>query len=183
MDEGQFADILKNRLSGYFDIQNDICWDGSQFAFKADFSARMNQTVLTKSRIMDFCESREILLFTTEKDFSRDKASAAMDFCREKLAAIAEPSRHHKSTVITRIFAVSSFLSEEERKDVVSMIKKYRYSKSHLFMLHGFSEVKSVLADFSAVSSGGAVKLTFSPAARSYKKLFQFNDINTKEEV
>ncbi len=181
MDVEQFADMLESRLSGYFDIHRDVCWDGCVFGFKADFSARMNQTVLTKSRIVDFCETREILLFSVEENFSSEKAASGMDFCRCRLDEIVEPSRHHKSTVITRIFAVPSFLSEEEKKKVLSMVRKFRYSKSHLFMLHGFSEVRAVLADFSGFSCGEDVNIIFSPAARSYRKLFKFN--TDKEEV
>lgn len=179
MDAARFTEALKSRLSGYFNIESDACWEGGRFDFTAEFSARTNQTVLTKNRVMDYWETREILLFSVEERFSVERAVPALDFCRTTLASIVRPSRHHKSTSLVRVFAAASFASEEEKKALFSLVRRFRYSKAHRCMIHGFSEVGAVLVDL-----GGAVPrkkrawgapsapIALSPAARRYGKLF-----------
>lgn len=171
MTPEDFSAVLQDRLRGYFDIQENAVRGGRRFAFIADFSFTSNQTVLTKNHVVDFFSSRERILFSVEPDFSGAQADDALaDACREALA-LAEPSRNHKSTVVTRVFAVPSFSSEAERKEVRKRIRRFRFFHSHFFLLHGFSEARAVLADFSP-DADRSFSLVCSPAAKSCKQLF-----------
>ena len=149
MTPEDFSAVLQDRLRGYFDIQENAVCGGRRFAFIADFSFTSNQTVLTKNHVVDFFSSRERILFSVEPDFSGAQTDAALaDACREALA-LAEPSRNHKSTVVRR----------------------FRFFHSHFFLLHGFSEARAVLADFSP-DADRPFSLVCSPAAKSCKQLF-----------
>jgi hypothetical protein len=155
----EYTALLTGRFKKYFDLSEDNIWDGKRYDLAAKYTARESQTVLFNENVMDYYDSKEICLISFY---------AAPSFIRAELAGLpaltlkcAEPSRHHKSTVVTRVFVAA--LPE---KEAVKLVKRFRFSRPFRFYFWGYAECKTILVD---LVSG---KVYTNPAGRQEKKIF-----------
>ncbi|MCK9170218.1 MAG: hypothetical protein M0P01_07360 [Treponema sp.] len=151
--------LLNQRFEKYFDLSDNSICHGKKYDMSASYRARETQTVLFKENVMDFYDSKEICLvsFNADPSFIRTELIELPELTLK----YTEPSRHHKSTVITRVF-----VTEAPEKDAVKLIKRFRFSKSFRFYFWGYAESKTVLVD---LVSG---KVYTNPAGRQEKKIF-----------
>ncbi len=155
----EYTELLTQRFGKYFDVLSGGMWSGKKYDLAAKYAARETQTVLFKENVMDFYDSKEICLVSF---------NATPSFVSTELAGLpalaleyAEPSRHHKSTVVTRVFA-----AESPEKEAVTLVKRFRFNKSFRFYFWGYVECKTILVD---LASG---KVYTNPAGRREKKIF-----------
>jgi hypothetical protein len=154
-----YTALLTQRFEKYFDLSgNSICC-GKRYDLSATYTARETQTVLFKENIIDFYDSKEICLvsFNADPSFIRTELTELPDLTLK----YTEPSRHHKSTVVTRVF-----VAESPEKEAVKLVKRFRFSKSFRFYFWGYAESKTILVD---LVSG---KVYTNPAGRLEKKIF-----------
>lgn len=155
----EYTALLIQRFEKYFDLLSGGTWNGKKYDLAAKYTARETQTVLFKENVMDFYDSKEICLVSF---------NASPSFVRTELAELpalalecSEPSRHHKSTAVTRVFA-----AESPEKEAVALVKRFRFSRSFRFYFWGYTECKIILVD---LASG---KVYANPAGRQEKKIF-----------
>jgi hypothetical protein len=155
----EYKTLLKQRFEKYFNLLDCNTWKGKTYDLAAQYTARESHTVLLKENVMDYYDSKEICLVSF---------NAAPSFILSELAVLpkltlesSEPSRHHKSTVITRVF-----VTESPEKEAVRLIKRFKFSKSFRFYFWGYAESKTMLVDLSAC------KVYANPAGRMERKIF-----------
>lgn len=139
MKFSEYEKIISNQLERYFTFFPNNTFNEKKYDIAAYFSTRQNQTVLFKENIMDFEDSKEVLLLSQEEN---------LDVLNEKLSELpaialktAQPSRNHKSTTITRVFVTSKDIDAS----TIKIIKKFYFHKSFHCLLWGWTEVGVVL--------------------------------------
>ncbi|MFA6856567.1 MAG: hypothetical protein WCR31_05100 [Treponema sp.] len=151
--------LLTQRFEKYFDLSDNSICCGERYDLSAKYTARETQTVLFKENVMDFYDSKEICLvsFNADPSFIRAELTGLPDLTLK----YTEPSRHHKSTVVTRVF-----VAESPEKEAVKLVKRFHFSKALRFYFWGYAESKTILVD---LVSG---KVYTNPAGRLEKKIF-----------
>lgn len=155
----EYTVLLKQRFEKYFDLLDHNTWKGKTYDMAAQYTARESQTILSKENVMDYYDSKELCLVS----FNADPA-----FIKSELAVLpgltlgsAEPSRHHKSTVVTRVF-----VAESPEKEAVKLIQRFRFSRPFRFYFWGYAEGKTILVDLTAC------RVYANQAGRMEKKIF-----------
>lgn len=159
MNSEEYKELLLARLARYFNILPDGIYSGKRYDIAAEFSSRETHTALLKENVMDFLDSKEICLvsFGNTAESVTEELSALPSLA----VSAAAPSRNHKSTVVTRIFAVT-----EAAPETVRSVTRFRFSKSFRFCFYGWTEAHAVLAD---LKSG---RIWTSRGARRNRKVF-----------
>jgi hypothetical protein len=159
MKTEEYASLLSQRFEKYFDLPESGMWNEKKYDLAAKYTVRTAQTVLSKENVMDFYDSKEVCLVSF---------NAAPSFVGAELAELknltlkcAEPSRHHKSTVVTRVF-----VGDSPEHEAVKLVKNFRFSKAFRFYFWGYAESRTILVD---LTSG---KVYTNPAGRLEKKIF-----------
>ena len=160
MNKTAYMTVLRQRLGTYFDILENGVYENRTYDLAAVFSSREDQTVLFRENVMDYLESKELLLVTSAD--SGGDIAAELGRLPETVLRAARPSRHHKSTVLTRVFVTETACTPE----TVRRITGFRFSRAFRFWLWGWVEVRTVLADL----SDGTVYTNH--AAHSHRKSF-----------
>jgi hypothetical protein len=155
----EYTVLLKQRFEKYFDLLDCNIWKGKTYDMAAHYTARETQTILSKENVMDYYDSKEICLVSF---------NAAPAFILSELAELpkltlesSEPSRHHKSTVVTRVF-----VTESPEKEAVKLIKHFRFSRAFRFYFWGYAEGKTILVDLTAC------RVYANQAGRMERKIF-----------
>ena len=124
MKFSEYKDLIKERLEAYFSFLPDNTHLAQNYDLAAEFSSRQIQTALFKENVMDYLDSKEFCLLSNLQD------EQTIDSELAKLPDIAissaNPSRHHKSTVVTRVFVTEKDVSPA----TLSKIKKSLNKKS-----------------------------------------------------
>lgn len=160
MKFSEYKAMLSKRLEHYFTFLPDDSFNGKKYDIAAIFSSRQEQTVLFQENVIDFADSKEILLVSYEENLQ----SLEKDFTELPGTALnaARPSRNHKSTIITRIYVTT----QSPEKPVIKTVKKFRYHKTFRFLLWGWTEVGIVLVN---LADG---KVYTNRTASLHKKIF-----------
>ena len=155
----EYASLLNQRFEKYFDVLDCNTWKEKAYDIAAQYTARESQTILSKENVMDYYDSKEICLVS----FNADPAFIKMELAvlPELTLGSAEPSRHHKSTVITRVF-----VTESPEKEAVRLIKRFRFNKAFRFYFWGYAECKTILVDLVSC------KVYANQAGRIERKIF-----------
>lgn len=151
---------LKTRLQAYFSFQ-DV--HDPQFDLVAVFNFKETQTVLTKNNVMDFYESKELIMLSCLKDFATLEDS--LNESKTLLLEATNPSRNHKATYLTRVFVTETLPD----KSTIKLIKHFHFTKIFHFFIWGWAEVKVVLV---SLQDG---KIYTNPAGRQGKKTYQIS--------
>lgn len=159
MQIDEYCSLLIQRLHRYFNLLPDGIFNGKKYEIAAIYNVRENQTVLFKENVMDYLDSKEICLVST---------GCTAEFIRRELTDIPvlafsqiQPSRHHKSTIFTRIFVVA-----EADREMIRLVRRFHFSQSFRFSLWGWTEGRAILVDT------GNNKVFVNRAARMHKKIF-----------
>lgn len=163
MKFSEYKDLIKERLEAYFSFLPDNTHLAQNYDLAAEFSSRQIQTALFKENVMDYLDSKEFCLLSNLQD------EQTIDSELAKLPDIAissaNPSRHHKSTVVTRVFVTEKDVSLA----TLSKIKKFKFSKAFRFLFWGWTEVHLLLVNLQDN------KVYSNWAGRIHKKVFTAN--------
>lgn len=151
---------MEQRLASSCDILPDGIYNRKKYDMAALLLSRENQTVLFKENVMDYLESKEILLFSY--DYCEDAIQQELESLKETALSSAKPNRHHKSTVITHVFVYTHSVQPQTKHSITA----FRFSKSFRLYLWGWTEARTVLVDLSTGS------VFTNAAARLQKKFF-----------
>jgi hypothetical protein len=155
----EYTVLLKQRFEKYFDVLDRNTWKGKSYDMAAQYTARESQTILSKENVMDYYDSKEICLvsFNTTPAFIKSELAVLPELTLES----AEPSRHHKSTVVTRVF-----VAESPEKEAVKLIQRFRFSRPFRLYFWGYAECKTILVDLTAC------RVYANQAGRMERKIF-----------
>lgn len=180
MDFDHYRSLLIDRLLSYFDILESSSFPRWNLA--ARHSARLNQTFLGKSNVVDYMESSEWCFVRNVSCLSERVLFEEITALKTLIPEIVTPSRHHKSTRLISVLAVPSLeLSAQtgqngqthqiqsaphriESARALRSLKRFRSSCPHRFYFHGWTELGIAVVD---LSTGAVIA---SPAAKALVK-------------
>jgi len=173
MKRSEYTALIAQRLGTYCDLLPEGMYDGKKYDMAAIFCRRESQTVLFKENIMDYLDSKEILLLTY--DDNKNHIEKELNSLGSLAVKNAAASRHHKSTILTRVFIFTG----NPQAEIIHKIVSFRFSRIFRFFFWGWTEVRTVAVD---LQNG---RIYTNRAARTQRKFFapEFSDCRTRKTL
>ena len=151
MTAGDYLDKILERMTHTHNITRDYAADGRTFAAHALYESFGEKYVLTrKANLWKISESEHVLFMTLPENgdpgalFSEAKRLIA-DFMEPVMARGSGkyPPRDHMRTFLTIVL----LLEHSPDQDFISSVKRFRFDRSYLFSLRGFSQGRIIAVD------------------------------------
>ena len=157
------ADALDHVLP-LFQVYYDITREGALPPFDAEaaFHSHEEQYFLLKSAKYTECDAHEYVFFAAREHLTLAEAQKLDELAWAEGLSRVQPSSIHRSTDIGLIL-----LADRVDPDAADYIKKLRRSKSYMFLLHGYSNYRTIAIETSSGAMaanrlGGHLKKLFS---------------------
>ena len=146
-----------------FQFYYDITREGVTEPFQAEaaFHSHEEQYFLMKSAKYTECDAHEYVFFAARERLTLEEAKKLDEIAWAEGLRRAKPSAIHRSTDIGLIL-----LADRVDPDAADYIKKLRRSKSYKFLLHGYSNYRTIAIE----TSTGA--MAHNRMGQHLKKLF-----------
>ena len=156
------ADALELVLP-LFQVYYDITRDGVTEPFQAEaaFHSHEEQYFLMKSAKYTECDAHEYLFFAVRDRLTLTEARQLAEIAWNEGLSRARPSSIHRSTDVGLII-----LADKVDPDAAEFIRKLCRSKSYMFLLHGYSNYRTIAIE----TSTGA--MAHNRMGQHLKKLF-----------
>ena len=141
MDAKAYIDDLHDRYSLFYDTNRNADILNKTVDIFARYKDIQGRTFLTSKDIIDSFETNEICFV---KHFEKIDINSLLDFTeflKRAAEKYVEPKRGHMCTHITGIIITQDDIDDELKR----VIKKFKYSKSYFFTLHGWCETRLLL--------------------------------------
>ncbi len=161
--ETYMQNIMK-KFHHHFDIRENYSLKDYNFDYLAEFHERSEKYFASKKIVLDGMENNEYCFFTYVPDMGLSHFNHLTHILEDALLDIVEPTSEHMSTLFTCIIIAENIDDDH----TISMLKKYRYSKSFLFNFKGWAKIRFVLVDLSSE------KIYTSKGGERLKKVYDF---------
>ncbi len=129
-----YIDKLKARLAPYYDVQEDVEYEGYDCDVYARFFMKDDRYVVSK-KVVIYSIERNQHLFVKYIEHVDEVDIEEMERHLDKVAKNwVEPDEDHMSTFVRGIIVTDGPIAPE----VISKIKKYKFEKGFLFGIHGW---------------------------------------------
>ena len=164
MTADEYLDKILERMTATHDIERGFGADGRTFDAYAQYNSFAEKYVLTrKANLWKVSESEHVLFLTVpagaDPEVFYEDAGSLIDGYMEPVLARAQekyPPKDHMRTFLTVVLLMEQTPEEE----LVKKIRRYRYDRSYLFSLRGYSQGRLIAVDLSGK------KVYTSPAAK-----------------
>ena len=191
MTSGDYLDKILDRMTSTHNITRNFTADGRTFAAYALYEASSEKYVLSrKANLWKVSESEHVLFMTlpenadpgTDPGANSDADSGAnpgaspealfeetgrliSDYMEPVLSRGNEkyPPKDHMRTFLTAVLVLERFPGPE----LIRKVRRYRFDKSYLFSLRGFSQGRIIVVDLPSK------KVYTSPAAKDVAAFFR----------
>ena len=126
----------------YYDITRENVTE--PFQVEAAFHSHEEQYFLLKSAKYTECDAHEYVFFAARDRLTLEEAKKLDEIAWAEGLSRVRPSSIHRSTDISLIL-----LADEVDPDAADYIKKLRRSKSYMFLLHGYSNYRTIAIETS----------------------------------
>ena len=126
----------------YYDITRENVTE--PFQAEAAFHSHEEQYFLMKSAKYTECDAHEYVFFAVRDKLTLEEAKKLDEIAWAEGLSRARPSSIHRSTDISLIL-----LADVVDPDAADYIKKLRRSKSYKFLLHGYSNYRTIAIETS----------------------------------
>ena len=138
MDAKAYIDDLHDRYSLFYDTNRNANILNKTVDIFARYKDIQGRTLLTSKDIIDSFEINEICFVKHFEKIDINSLIDFTDFLKKAAEKYAEPKRGHMCTYITGVIITQCDIDVELK----SIIKKFKYSKSYFFTLHGWCEIR-----------------------------------------
>lgn len=191
MTSGDYLDKILDRMTSTHNITRNFTADGRTFAAYALYEASSEKYVLSrKANLWKVSESEHVLFMTlpenadpgadSEADSGADSSAASSadpealfeeagrlisDYMEPVLARGNEkyPPKDHMRTFLTAVLV----LERSPGPELIRKVRRFRFDKSYLFSLRGFSQGRIIIIDLPGK------KVYTSPAAKDVAAFFR----------
>ncbi len=164
MEREDYLTRLEERLSYYYDIARDICYNNVDFDLYAHFYERDERYIGTKKTVIHSAEINQHLFI---KHFERLTQEGFDKLIQTAILAgrdYVEAKDGHMSSLINMIMLVE----EMPPDSLLKKIERYKYYKSFLWGIHGWVNVALVLVNIRNC------KVVYNRRGRKGKDVFLF---------
>ncbi|GAJ07992.1 unnamed protein product, partial [marine sediment metagenome] len=135
---------LEERYKYYYEVERDKEISDAKVDIFAKSSTEHFRQVLTKSIKIDQHYNKEYAVVKAEKRFiDKNEVKEFSQFLISSINKLSHPSVDTMSTILNGILISVSGFSEE----AVSFAKKFKFSKSFLFGIKGWCDIRLILVD------------------------------------
>ena len=180
MTSGDYLDKILDRMTSTHNITRNFTADGRTFATYALYEASSEKYVLSrKANLWKVSESEHVLFMTlpenadpgadSEADSGAGPGAEAgrliSDYMEPVLSRGNEkyPPKDHMRTFLTAVLV----LERSPGPELIRKVRRYRFDKSYLFSLRGFSQGRIIVVDLPSK------KVYTSPAAKDVAAFFR----------
>ena len=191
MTSGDYLDKILDRMTSTHNITRNFTADGRTFAAYALYEASSEKYVLSrKANLWKVSESEHVLFMTlpenadpgadSEADSGADSSADSSadpealfdeagclisDYMEPVLSRCNEkyPPKDHMRTFLTAVLV----LERSPGPELIRKVRRYRFDKSYLFSLRGFSQGRIIVVDLPSK------KVYTSPAAKDIAAFFR----------
>ncbi|TJX65347.1 hypothetical protein E8P77_10415 [Soehngenia saccharolytica] len=140
MESIKYLDLLKSRLSRFFDIEENYILDNTNFELMAKCEVVSERYFLTKGNVLDSFNTYEYYLIKTIDKCDLEYLQSIIDKIKNNLQ-IYDVDENHMRTTVNVVFIVD----ENVEKEVENFIKKFKFYKSYKFGLRGWVDISLIL--------------------------------------
>lgn len=159
MTASEALDMVLPLFQVYYDIKRDGVT--APFDAEAAFHSHEEQYFLVKTAKYTESDAHEYAFFAALDKLTLAQAQKLDEAAWTEGLSRVQPSSIHRSTDISLII-----LADEIEPEAAAYIKKLRRSKSYMFLLHGYSNYRTIAIE---TSSGS---MTYNRLGQHLKKLF-----------
>ena len=183
MTSGDYLDKILDRMTSTHNITRNFTADGRTFATYALYEASSEKYVLSrKANLWKVSESEHVLFMTLPENADSDADPGAnpgaspealfeetgrliSDYMEPVLSRGNEkyPPKDHMRTFLTAVLV----LERSPGPELIRKVRRYRFDKSYLFSLRGFSQGRIIVVDLPSK------KVYTSPAAKDVAAFFR----------
>ena len=171
MTAADYLDKILERMTATHDIERGFGADGRTFDAYAQYNSFAEKYVLTrKANLWKVSESEHVLFLTVpagaDPEVFYEDAGRLIDGYMEPVLARAQekyPPKDHMRTFLTAVLVLERSPSPE----LVKKVRKFRFDRSYLFSLRGFSQGRVIVVDLPHK------KVYTSPAAKDVAAFFR----------
>ncbi|MCX7884296.1 MAG: hypothetical protein N2448_04620 [Caloramator sp.] len=159
-----YLQSLENKFFKYFTIEKNIFIKGIEINIFAKYFEKTGRTLITQRDVIDAFENYEYCFIKTYESISLKEIIEFEEFLKNVVECYVKPHSEHMCTYLTGVMVSKESLTDE----CVKEIKKFKYSKSFKFMLHGWCDVRLIAAD---LFSNAVIT---NKAGKSVKKVYEY---------
>jgi len=163
MNINGYLPLLEKMYDRHFTIEKNVKVLNLPVDIYARYSDVGGRTLLTQKDIIDKFEVNEFCFIKSFHEINADDIDNFTSFLKLTTEEIVNPSRDHKCTTITGVIVSESSVDNE----IIKIISKFKYTKSYLFYLHGWSDIRLIFIDLEDN------KIFTNKEGRKVKKVYQ----------
>lgn len=141
MDIISYFGNLFERYNIYYNTSKDVIILNEFIDIMAEFKDVHGRTFLSSKDIIDSYEINEICYVKRAEKIDILSFSNFTDFLKKAVDVYVQPKRDHMCTYITGVLVTEDSIEDE----LICAIKKFKYSKSYFFSLHGWCEIRLLI--------------------------------------
>jgi len=134
-----YIEILKNKLTRYYDFEENIYKGDIKFDLIATFNQRNARYLLLKELEYYSFETNEYILY--KKVDNEINFTEFEDLLKNNIKDIITVNENHMSSIVTILLETSSTLNEDE----IKKINKFKFYKRFRFGLEGWVNVRFIV--------------------------------------
>jgi len=138
-----YIEILKNKLTRYYDFEENIYKGDIKFDLIATFNQRNARYLLLKELEYYSFETNEYILY--KKIDNEINFTEFEDLLKNNIKDIITVNKNHMSSIVTILLETSLSLNEEE----IKKINKFKFHKRFRFGLEGWVNVRFIVINSS----------------------------------
>ncbi|SKA79344.1 hypothetical protein SAMN05443428_10339 [Caloramator quimbayensis] len=163
MDCNLYLENLEKKFNQYFTIEKNIFIKGIEINIFAKYFEKTGRTLITQRDVIDAFENYEYCFIKTYENISLREIIEFEEFLKHAAQIYVKPHSEHMCTHVTGIMVSKGIINDECIKE----INKFKYSKSFKFMLHGWCDVRLIVADLFSDA------VITNKAGKSVKKVYE----------
>ncbi len=142
MESIKYLDLLKSRLSRFFDIKENYVLDDTSFDLMAKCEVVSERYFFTKGNVLESFNTYEYYLIKTIDNCDLESLRSITDKIKNNLQEY-NVDENHMRTVVNVVFIVDKNVERE----VENFIKKFKFYKSYKFGLKGWADISLILVN------------------------------------
>ncbi len=143
MDFTVYKEKIKERLIGYFDIEENFNLKGLDIDLYGICNVRSEKYIASKSFTVFAFENDEHVLLKYFTELNEENLFNYIELLKDSINEIVNPHDEHMSSTISGVLVVDRL----EDKELIKKIEKFKYQKGFLFGLKGWVDVRLILID------------------------------------
>lgn len=143
MDFITYKEIITNRLSNSFDIEENYVYKNFKFDLFGTLNIRNEKYMASKKLTIYAFENDEYCFLKYFDVLDENIIDDLIKILKLSINDYVKPHHEHMCSVITGVIVVDNF----DNKNLIKKIKKFNYQKGFMFGLKGWADVRLILVD------------------------------------